>query len=254
MPVRKKEIAGKMYDHKQSVKELIRHILFRCGLTDTLDMLRHWRGQSTKHMRQRNMTDIFSQVYTNQAWVMEEGQDSLSGAGSTKAATSELVVRLSAFLREAGCRQLVDIGCGDFNWMRNVEGDFNYLGIDVVPQLIDANNAAYANSRRRFVCMDATRSKIDPGDVAVCREVLFHLSFQDGLRLLRNIKAAGFKYVLITSDKYLWFNSDIRNGDFRRINLLKSPYRFPEPLSELTDDRVSQGRVLAVWPVTALPG
>jgi hypothetical protein len=128
MPVRKKEIAGKMYDHKQSVKELIRHILFRCGLTDTLDMLRHWRGQSTRHMRQRNMNDIFSQIYANQAWVMEEGQDSLSGAGSTKAATSELVVRLSAFLREAGCRQLVDIGCGDFNWMRNVEGDFNYLG------------------------------------------------------------------------------------------------------------------------------
>jgi hypothetical protein len=59
---------------------------------------------------------------------------------------------------------------------------------------------------------------------------------------------------LITSDKYLWFNSDIRNGDFRRINLLKSPYRFPEPLSELTDDKVSQGSVLAVWPVTALPG
>ena len=82
------------------------------------------------------------------------------------------------FLREVGCRKLVDIGCGDFNWMRNVEGDFDYLGIDVVPQVIDANNVKYANDRRRFVRMDATRSAISPGEVALCREVLFHLSFR----------------------------------------------------------------------------
>jgi hypothetical protein len=149
---------------------------------------------------------------------------------------------------------LVDIGCGDFNWMRNVEGDFDYLGIDVVPQLIDAHNAAYANNKRRFICMDATRSRITPGDVAICREVLFHLSFRDGLELLRNIKIAGFKYVLLTSDKSVWFNSDIRNGDYRRINLAKSPFRLSEPQCELRDGKVSSGRVLAVWPGAALPG
>jgi hypothetical protein len=200
------------------------------------------------------MTDIFSKIYVNNVWVVQEKQDSLSGPGSTKAATSELVVRLSDFLREVGSRQLVDIGCGDFNWMRNVEGDFDYLGIDVVPHLIDAHNAAYANERRRFICMDATRSAISPGDVAICRDVLFHLSFRDGLQLLRNIKAAGFRYVLLTTDKRLWFNSDIRNGDFRRINLLKSPYRLPEPERELRDGKVPGGRVLAVWRGADLPG
>jgi hypothetical protein len=243
-----------MYDHKQSVKEVIRNVLFRCGLTDTLDLLRHWRGRNSGHMRKHDMTDIFSQIYANDVWVAHENQDSLSGAGSTQAATGELVVQLSAFLREVGCRQLVDIGCGDFNWMRNVEGDFDYLGIDVVPQVIDANNATYANDRRRFICMDATQTAINPGDVAVCREVLFHLSFRDGLQLLRNIKAAGFKYVLLTHDNSVWFNSDIRNGDFRRINLSKSPFGFPEPQRELRDDKVLKGRVLVVWPYAVLPG
>jgi hypothetical protein len=243
-----------MYDHKQSVKEVIRHVLFRCGLTDTLDMVRHWRGQKTRHMCKQDMTDIFSQIYANDVWVAHDDQDSFSGAGSTRAATGELVVRLSAFLKDVGCRKLVDIGCGDFNWMRNVAGDFDYLGIDVVPRVIDANNTAYANDRRRFICMDATRTAINPGDVALCREVLFHLSFRDGMQLLRNIKATGFKYVLLTSDKSVWFNSDIRNGDFRRINLSKSPFRFPESQRELTDDKVSAGRVLAVWPGAALPG
>jgi hypothetical protein len=242
-----------MYNYKQSVKEVIRHVLFRCHLTDTLDMLWRWRGRNTEHMRQQDMTDIFSQIYANGVWVEHKSQDSLSGVGSTQLATGELVVQLSTFLRDVGCRQLVDIGCGDFNWMRNVEGDFDYLGIDVVPQVIDANNAKYKNEKRRFVCMDAIRMTINPGDCAICRDVLFHLSFRDALQLLRNIKAAGFKYVLLTTDKSIWFNSDIRNGDFRRINLSRSPFRLPKPQRELTDDKVLKGRVLAVWSGAILP-
>lgn len=243
-----------MYDHKQSVKEVIRHMLFRTGLSGTLDVVRNLRGHYTKHTRERDMTGIFSQIYANGAWVMRENQDSLSGVGSTQVATGELAVQLAAFLAEVGCKRLVDIGCGDFNWMRSVAGDFDYLGIDVVPAVVAENNTRYANPRRRFTCLDASREALGSGDVAVCREVLFHLSFQDGLRLLRNIRAAGFRYVLFTHDPSVWFNSDIRSGDFRRINLLKAPYAFPVPLRELTDDKVTLGRVLAVWPGTALTG
>jgi len=200
------------------------------------------------------VVDTFSHIYTNGVWGENENQGSLSGPGSTQMATGELVVRLSSFLREVDCRQLVDIGCGAFNWMRKVEGDYEYLGIDVVPRVIDENNANYANAKRRFVCVDAIRTAIGPGDVALCRDVLFHLSLRDGLQLLRNIKAAGFKYVLLTNDKSVWFNSDIRNGDFRRINLLKPPFNFPTPKCELADDKVSKGRVVAVWPGAILPG
>lgn len=243
-----------MYDHKQSVKEVLRHVLFRCGLSEALDVMRQWRGRYTKHTSERDMTGIFSQIYANGAWVMREGQDSLSGVGSTQGATGALAVQLSEFLREVGCRRLVDIGCGDFNWMRTVQGDFDYLGIDVVPQVVAENSAHYASERRRFACMDATTTPIEAGDVAVCREVLFHLSFRDGLRLLSNVRAAGFRHVLITHDRSVWFNADIRSGDFRRINLRKSPYGLPRPQRELTDDKVATGRVLAVWRASDLPG
>jgi hypothetical protein len=241
------------YDHTQSVKEVLRHVLFRCGLSDTLDIVRHWRGHYTKHTRQQDMTGIFSQIYANGAWVMRENQDSLSGVGSTQVATRELSTQLSDFLREVACRRLVDIGCGDFNWMHTVQGDFDYLGVDVVPQVIEQNTALYANGRRRFSCADATRGPIETGDVAICREVLFHLSFKDGLKLLRNVRAAGFKHVLFTTDNSVWFNSDIRSGDFRRINLLRSPYALLAPSRELADDKVSRGRALAVWQGCALP-
>jgi SAM-dependent methyltransferase len=242
-----------VYNHKQSVKEVLRHVLFRCGLSETLDVVRQWRGGYTKHTRERDINGVFSQIYANGVWVMRDGQESLSGVGSVQAATGEMAAELAAFLREVGCARLVDIGCGDFNWMRTVAGNFEYLGIDVVPRVIEANTARYADLRRRFICLDATSSPIESGDVALCREVLFHLSFRDGNKLIRNIKAAGFRHVLFTTDNSVWFNSDIRNGDFRRINLTRSPYGLPVPERQLKDDKVSTGRVLGVWPGAVLP-
>jgi hypothetical protein len=242
------------YDHKQSTKEIVRHVLFRCGLSGTLDLVRQWRGRQTRHVHEQDMAGIFGQIYAQGAWVMHEEQDSSSGVGSTRLATDELAVGLATFVREVGCRRLVDIGCGDFNWMQRVEGDFDYLGIDVVPQVIAENTARYGNGRRKFLCLDATRSKLEPGDVAVCREVLFHLSFADGQRLLRNIRAAGFAYALFTTDTAIWFNSDIRSGDFRRINLQRPPFNLQPPRRELQDDKVSAGRVLGVWAGEALRG
>jgi hypothetical protein len=119
-----------MYDHKQSVKEVIRHVLFRCGLVDTLDLLRHWRGQNTEHLRKQNLTNIFSQIYANDVWIAPENQESLSGVGSTQGATSEFVVRLSTFLREVGCRQLVDIaistGCGTSRVISIISGSMSF--------------------------------------------------------------------------------------------------------------------------------
>ena len=245
-----------MYNHKESVKALIRHALFRWGLSDAVQILKSRHSGSVDHKKKGkvNLGEVFSQIYANNLWVERDNQESISGIGSTEIVTNELVDRLGAFLKSVDCQQLVDIGCGDFNWMRKVQGDFKYVGIDVVSKVIDANNAVYGSSRRRFICIDATREAIPPGDVALCRDVLFHLSFQDGLQLLRNVKIEGFKYVLLTNDKSIWFNSDIHSGGFRLINLFKSPYRLPEPQCELADDKLAVERTLTVWRGESLPG
>jgi hypothetical protein len=240
-------------DHRQSFKEIIRHTLFRLGLNGVIDAARRSRGRDSWHTEKPSLDQVFSDIYANGVWIEHEGQASLSGAGSVASATNDLRVQLSSFLSSVNCRRLVDIGCGEFGWMRNVDGEFHYLGIDIVQSVIDANNAAHANERRRFVCMDATRQPIEPwGDVVICREVLFHLSFKNALLVLRNIRAAGFKYIILTTDSSVWFNSDIRDGDFRRINLLKSPFKLPAPQFELVDDRVSRGRLIGVWSGDAL--
>ncbi len=237
-----------MYDHKESLKSGVKHILHRCHM---LNLLRKWRGLEVDHMRSAEMTTVFSKIYERGVWIARNGQDPLSGPGSGLEATGELAVQLSAFLKEVKCKRLIDIGCGDFSWMQRVKGEFDYLGLDVVPDVIDANNRLYSNGRRSFSCLDATRSILPCGDVAICREVLFHLSSKDGQRLLRNIKVAGFHYVLLTSDSDVWFNADINNGDYRPVNLAKAPFRLPRPERVLRDDAVTtnrmRGRVLGVW-------
>lgn len=240
-------------DHRQSFKEIIRHTLFRLGLNGAIDAVRRSRGRDSEHLGKASLAHVFSDIYANGVWIEHEDQASLSGAGSVASATDSLRVQLSSFLRSVNCRRLVDIGCGDFGWLQNVEGKFHYLGIDIVQSVVDTNNALYANEERRFICLDATKQPIEPwGDVAICREVLFHLSFKNALQLLRNIQAAGFKYILLTTDSSIWFNSDIRDGDFRRINLLKSPFKLPAPQLELVDDRVFGGRLVGVWSASAL--
>ena len=238
----------------QIPRTLFRHALSRAGLLDAYIAWRIGPERSLARRPGQSLQDTFAQIYARRLWVEGEGQDSLSGAGSTEAATRRVAGQLSAFLAEVGCRRLVDIGCGDFNWMRGLTGDFAYLGIDVVPEVIADNVRLHGGGTRRFLCLDATREAIEPGDVALCREVLFHLSFADGLRLLRNIRAAGFRYVVLTDDRATWVNGDITSGGFRLLNLSKGPFRLPRPERELPDDSLSKGRVLGVWPGSALPG
>lgn len=228
-------------------------MLLRLKAQEVIDFMRRKRGRYTGHLNISRLDQVFSDIYESRAWVEHDGQESLSGAGSTAAAARSITAALSSFLKDRGCKRLVDIGCGDFNWMQNVAGDFEYLGIDIVPSLIASNNAAYGNDKRRFVCMDATKHPIEPwGDVLICREVLFHLSLNNAKALLYHIKSAGFRDVLLTTDNSMWFNSDIRDGDFRRINLMRSPFSLPPPRMVFKDDMVSDGRVLALWSASVL--
>jgi SAM-dependent methyltransferase len=241
------------FDHWQSCKEIIRHVLLRLNSQAVIDVIRRKRGRYTGHLNISHLDQVFSDIYQSRAWIEHEGQESLSGAGSTAAATQTIAIELSRFLKNTGCKRLVDIGCGDFNWMQNVDGDFEYLGIDIVPSLIEQNNAVHGNAKRRFICMDATKHPIEPwGEVVICREVLFHLSLANAKALLHHIKSAGFRGVLLTTDNSIWFNSDIRDGDFRRINLMRYPFNLPPPRLAFEDGMVSDGRVLALWSASAL--
>ena len=62
----------------------------------------------------------------------------------------------SGLLREIGARSLLDIPCGDFRWLREVELGVPYIGADIVEELVRANTEMFGSPERSFICLDLT--------------------------------------------------------------------------------------------------
>ena len=239
------------FDHKQSIKEVIRHLLYRTGTYHLLNLRRRKAGHVTEHLEADGAAQRFREIYERGAWVKQDGQKSLSGRGSEASSTRHIVTALPEALREIGCRTLLDIGCGDWNWMADVDLPCSYIGIDIVPSVIEANRE-HERPGVSFQLLDAISEPLPQADAVLCREVLFHLSFADAKSVLRNICRSA-EWLITTTDPSIWFNSDIPTGDFRKINLQRSPYGFPAPVMQVRDDGISPGRILGFWRTADLP-
>jgi len=237
-------------DHVQSLKELARHTLHRTGLSGVIHRRQSRRGFRSHELISADVAATFEAAYRRGGWVHADDQESRSGIGSSAAVTAGLVERLGEAMARLGCRSLVDVGCGDWNWLGRSDFSFDYTGIDIVPEVIEANRR-HERPGVRFAVADAIQGPIPEADFALCREVLFHLSFAHARKVIANIKRAA-RYLAATTDLDLWCNSDIRTGDFRRINLLRRPYRFPPPVCLIADEGLVPTRRLAVWETGAL--
>ena len=195
----------------------------------------------------------FSRIYRNRWWG-GKGAESASGRGSSLEATDNVRCELPVLLKQLECRKMLDLGCGDFNWMRHVKLDVDYLGGDLVSDVIRQNQERYSSKRVRFVVLDGIRDPIpDDIDVILCREVLFHLSFRHALAILKNVYRSNAKFLIATQIDTGKPNADIHTGGFRPIDLTREPFDFPAPFRAIADDAVSENRSLAVWRVVDLP-
>jgi len=237
-----------------TAREMLRHLLFISGAYSLLNLYRSTRGLKSAPLNdtQGPLKSRFSGIYETGAW--QHGDDATpgSGEGSTLAATARLRDVLPSLLSELNVHTLLDIGCGDFTWMQHVELEQNYVGVDVVDSVIEKNRKLYERPGRIFAVADATADDLPEADAAMCREVLFHLSFEDIKKLLGNLLSKKRSYLIITSDTRTLFNSDIPTGDFRPLNLEARPLRFPPPDRVIDDAAVSPGRIIGVWNVKNL--
>jgi len=233
----------------QSLKELVRHVALKIGYGNFLDYRREKLGVKTTHLRKATVESRFQSIYATGAWVNTDSQKALSGLGSELSATSNIRQLLPSVVSALQVTSIVDVGCGDWTWMKELNLPCHYLGVDVVSEVI-LSNSKHTSNNVAFMQLNAISEPLPNADAALCREVLFHLSFEDSLKVLNNIKNTSKFLIATTND--LWFNSDIRTGDFRNINLCRPPYSFPSPLLTICDDGVSQGRVIGVWRTSSI--
>jgi hypothetical protein len=185
---------------------------------------------------------------------------SVSGLGSEEAATAAIRDALPALLRRHGVRALLDAPCGDAGWIGRLKLDVDYIGIDIVPSLIETNirRAAKGELAGRFAVADITRDGLPPADMILCRDCLVHLSFENIARAMACFRASGARLLLATTFPEWNDNRDCEDGDWRALNMERPPFNWPRP-RDMINERCEEGgggwrdKSLALWRLDELP-
>lgn len=162
------------------------------------------------------MKDIFSTIYKSNTW---KDNESVSGNGSNLDQTATIRMVLPQVFKEFNIERLVDLPCGDYWWFKEMGLDIAYLGLDIVDELVNKNKELYSNKQTFFMQMDATADIPPQADMILCRDMLGHLTNNDVLRVIKNFRASGSKYLLTTTFPGRNPNQDIKTGEWRPIDL-----------------------------------
>ncbi len=200
------------------------------------------------------MEQVFLYIWRHQNWGSSE---TVSGHGSTLAQTGMLRAALPNLFRGLGIKVLLDIPCGDYNWMNAIRPSVDaYIGADIVPGLINVNQIRYGDRHTQFMCLDITRDMLPNADGAFCRDCLVHLSFRDIGKTLKNLKRSKIEYVVTTTFPAMTANSDIVTGDWRPLNVEAAPLRFPKPIKIIAEGAKYGAygeKCMGVWRISDLP-
>jgi SAM-dependent methyltransferase len=186
--------------------------------------------------RPEKCQSVFEKIHDSNHW---GSRSSVSGPGSEMRETEDIRSLLPPLLCRLDIKSFLDAPCGDFSWMKHVDlSGCDYIGADVVPALIERNQAEYERPGRRFVHADLTKDSLPKADIILCRDCLIHLSFKEALATIKNFQKSGACYVLMTTDPTVKANRPVRTGGYRALNMQLAPFNFPHP-QELHRDRYS---------------
>lgn len=195
--------------------------------------------------------DRFTWIYKNNYWSSSE---SLSGTGSTLKYTENLRKELPNLFSKYSIQKVFDAPCGDFNWMSHLlpSVKLEYIGGDIVKPLIESLNSKHKSTNISFVHFDLIKEIPPEVDLMICRDCLFHLSFQDIKSVLENFIKSKSTYLLTTTHKNTensFTNRDISTGEFRRIDLFSKPYSFPADPLYVIEDWIAPDpeRLMCLW-------
>ena len=201
-----------------------------------------------------NTENVFTTIYEKHTW----GSESVSGPGSTLKQTEAIREYLPALIKELDIKTLLDAPCGDFNWMKLIINNLNieYDGFDIVGKLIKNNQKKYSIPGINFFKKNIIDEFIPKKyDLILCRDCCNHLPFVDILKVIKNFKASGSKYLLLTTFVRPRDFTDIDTGKWRPINFQLPPFNFPEPLVIINERHWTEryrDKSLALWELESI--
>lgn len=198
----------------------------------------------------------FAGIYRGNGFV---GTESLSGSGSTIFQTRIIRRDIPPLLRRFGVRRMLDIPCGDFHWMRELDLDgIHYTGADVVPEMVQANQRQYGSAARAFATADLISGPLPHADLVFCRDCLVHLPLVDALAAVETIRRSGCKWLLATTFSETHVNRELDSDGWRPLNLTMPPFGLPQPRVLIVEKCTEAGgragdKALGLWHVADLP-
>ncbi|HUY90073.1 MAG TPA: tetratricopeptide repeat protein [Pirellulales bacterium] len=191
-------------------------------------------GSAKEHLPSGDASDpfaVFDRIYRKGGW---NGKG--SGLGSSPDASKGYLALVNRLINQTpDIRSILDIGCGDWQIMREVDlSRKQYLGVDVAASVVDANVREFGKENIHFQVLNPYTDEIPDTDLVIMKDVAQHLPTACVQRILGRI-ATRCRYALIAND-FTEHNlaPDIPIGGWRPVNVLAPPYNLP-------------GATLGVW-------
>jgi Methyltransferase domain len=203
-----------------------------------------------------DLAQRFQRIHDTNLW---GAAASTSGLGSELEATATLRAELPRLFRQLGVTSLLDAPCGDAGWIGHADLGVRYVGIDIVPTLIESLQARAAAGaiKGEYHLADITGDILPRCDAVLCRDCLVHLSFANIARAVANFRRSGATWLVATTIPEWQTNADCEDGDWRALNFQRAPFDWGPPVELLNENCLEAGggwrdKSLGVWPLSTV--
>jgi len=205
-----------------------------------------------------DLAQRFQRIHDTNLWGAPE---SPSGLGSELDATAVLRTELPRLLKKLGVTSLLDAPCGDAGWINRADLGVRYVGVDIVPALVERlqNRAAAGEICGEYHLADITRDQLPRCDAILCRDCLVHLSFANIARAVANFRRSGAAWLIATTFPVWQVNRDCEDGDWRALNFECAPFEWGPPKELVNENCMEAGggwrdKSLGVWRLMEIGG
>ena len=175
-----------------------------------------------KILAENTLEYVFRFIYEQNLWGDKE---SVSGEGSSSNQTEVIIKEVPKLIKKYRIKSILDVPCGDFNWIRNVVNDnLIYVGGDIVGPIIKKNQRQYTRDNIKFIKINLISDPLPAADLLICRDCFVHFSYEDIKKSLNNIRKRKIKYLLLTTYTERTHNRNILTGDWRPLNMEIRPF------------------------------
>jgi SAM-dependent methyltransferase len=196
----------------------------------------------------------FQRIHDTNLW---GAPGSSSGLGSEIDATAVLRAELPRLLKKLSVTSLLDAPCGDAGWINRADLRARFIGVDIVPALIERLQvrAAAGEINGEYHRADITRDPLPGCDAILCRDALVHLSFANIERAVANFRSSGARWLIATTFPEWQTNADCEDGDWRALNFERAPFDWGRPVELINENCTEAGggwrdKSLGVWRLT----